>query len=114
MMLDRVSGGEQMSFGKWCAAALWMGGSILLCSGAARAQQYDMILQGGHVLDAKNHVDAVEDVAVKDGLVAEVAPHIDPKQAVKTIDVKGFYITPGLVDIHEHVYAGTGERGSYA
>src|SRR6201987_458498 len=73
-----------------------------------------MILQGGHVLDAKNHVDAVEDVAVKDCLIAEVAPHIDPKKAVKTIDVNGFYVTPGLVDIHVHVYAGTGERDSYA
>lgn len=89
-------------------------GSALFCSGAAYAQQYDMILKGGHVIDPKNHVDTVEDIAVKDGLVAEVASHIDPSRAVKTIVVKGFYVTPGLIDIHEHVYAGTGERGSYA
>ena len=89
-------------------------GGALFCGGAAYAQQYDLILKGGHVIDPKNHVDTVEDIAVKDGLVAEVASHIDPKQAVKTIAVKGFYVTPGLIDIHEHVYAGTGERGSYA
>lgn len=95
-----------------CMAVIVMGVAFLC--GNAYAQQYDMILQGGHVLDDKNHVDAVEDIAVKDGVIAAVAPHIDPSQAVKTINVKDFYVTPGLVDIHEHVYAGTGERGSYA
>jgi dihydroorotase len=104
-----------MSIGKYCSFAATAFGVALLFTGTnARAQEYDMVLQGGHVLDAKNHVDAVEDVAVKDGLVAEVAPHIDPKRAVKAIDVTGFYVTPGLVDIHEHVFAGTGEKGSYA
>lgn len=85
-----------------------------LCVGAAHAQQYDMILQGGHVFDPKNHIDAIEDIAVKDGTVALVAPHIDSKEAAKTINVKGYWVTPGLVDIHVHVYAGTGERHSYA
>ncbi len=104
-----------MRIDKYCSAAVVIIGVALLFTGAdARAQEYDMVLQGGHILDAKNHVDTVEDIAVKDGLVAEVAPHIDPKRAVKTIDVKGFYVTPGLVDIHEHVYASTGEAHSYA
>ncbi|WP_174239977.1 amidohydrolase/deacetylase family metallohydrolase [Acidobacterium sp. S8] len=103
-----------MLFRKYYLFAVMLVGALSLCAGSARAQEYDMILQGGHVLDAKNHVDTIEDVAVKDGLIAEVSPHIDPAKAVKTIDVKGFYVTPGLVDIHEHVYAGTGERGSYA
>lgn len=87
---------------------------LFVSLGIVQAQQYDMILQGGHVVDPKNHIDMVEDVAVKDGLIAEVAPKIDVKKAVKTIGVQGFYVTPGLVDIHVHVYAGTGERNSYA
>src|ERR1700722_260113 len=104
-----------MRIDKYCSAAVViMGAALLFTATDARAQEYDMVLQGGHGLDAKNHVDTVEDIAVKDGLVAEVAPHIDPKRAVKTIDVKGFYVTPGLVDIHEHVYASTGEAHSYA
>ena len=41
-------------------------------------------------------------------------PEIEPSQAAKVIEVAGLYVTPGLVDIHVHVYAGTGERGSYA
>jgi dihydroorotase len=84
----------------------------------ARAQAvlpaYDLILQGGHVLDDKNHIDAVMDVAIKDGKIAKVAPHLAAKDALKTVDAKGLYVTPGLIDIHVHVYAGTGERGSYA
>jgi dihydroorotase len=114
MIMDGASWREQMSIGKHCYFAIMIIATAVLSTGVARAQDYDMILQGGHVLDAKNHVDAVEDVAVKDGLIAEVAPHIDPKNAVKTIDVSGFYVTPGLVDLHVHVFAGTGERGSYA
>jgi dihydroorotase len=75
---------------------------------------YDLLLQGGHVLDAKNHIDAAMDVAIKDGKVAKVAPHIASSDALKTVDAKGLYVTPGLIDIHVHVYNGTGERDSYA
>ncbi|HMF76228.1 MAG TPA: hypothetical protein VK604_11250, partial [Bryobacteraceae bacterium] len=76
--------------------------------------QYDLLLQGGHVVDAKNHISAVRDVAIKNGLVAAVAEHIDPSAALKTIDMHGLYVTPGLVDIHVHVYGSTGEANSYA
>jgi dihydroorotase len=46
--------------------------------------------------------------------VAAVAARIDPADAFKVIDVGGLYVTPGLVDIHAHVYTGTGEKNSYA
>lgn len=75
---------------------------------------YDLLLTGGHVLDDANHLDAVRDVAIKDGRIAAVAPHLDPKDALKTVDVKGLEVTPGLIDLHVHVYAGTGEKYSYA
>jgi dihydroorotase len=76
--------------------------------------EYDLLLRGGHVIDAKNHISAVRDVAIKDGKIAAVAAKIDPASALKTVDAKGLYVTPGIIDIHTHVYAGTGERGSYA
>ena len=76
--------------------------------------RYDLLLKGGHVIDPKNRIDAVRDVAIKDGKVAAVAPSIAASDAAKTVDVGGLYVTPGLIDIHVHVYAGTGERGSYA
>ena len=78
------------------------------------APTYDLLLRGGHVLDDKNHIDGLMDVAIKDGKIAQVAAHIPSTSALKTIDVKGLYVTPGLIDIHVHVYAGTGERHSYA
>lgn len=77
-------------------------------------QKYDLLLKGGHLIDARNNISAVRDVAIAGGKVAAVAATINPADALKIVDASGLYVTPGLVDIHVHVYAGTGERGSYA
>src|SRR6266487_1894078 len=77
-------------------------------------QKYDLLLKGGHVIDPRNRISAVRDVAIANGKVAAVAANIAPAEALKVVDASGHYVTPGLVDIHVHVYAGTGERGSYA
>jgi dihydroorotase len=94
----------------------WFAGIVIsLGLFGARAQtQYDLLLRGGHVIDPKNHISAVRDVAIRDGKIAAVGEHIDPATALKTVEVKGLYVTPGLIDIHVHVYASTGERNSYA
>jgi dihydroorotase len=84
--------------------------SAALCFG----QDYDLVLRGGHVIDAKNGIDGVRDVAVRAGRIAAVAEKLDASRAKRTVDVRGLYVTPGLIDIHTHVYAGTGERSSYA
>ena len=81
---------------------------------AAAQQKYDLLLKGGHVIDPRNRISAVRDVAIANGKVAAVAARIDPAEALKVVDVSGLYVTPGLIDIHVHVFAGTGERGSYA
>src|SRR5205085_6640622 len=89
---------------------------IALClMGTISAQQkYDLLLKGGHVIDPKNKISAVRDVAIANGKVAAVEARINPAEALKVVDVSGYYVTPGLIDIHVHVFAGTGERGSYA
>lgn len=87
---------------------------LLLPLCLAGQTRYDLLLQGGHVIDPKNGISAVRDVAIKDGLVAAVAQRLDPAEALKVVDLGGLYVTPGLVDIHVHVFAGTGERDSYA
>ena len=92
---------------------LFIGAAALTVAGAW-AQQYDLLLKGGHVIDARNRISAVRDVAIKDGKIAAVAASIPAEEAVKTVNAAGLYVTPGLVDIHAHVYAGTGERQSYA
>ena len=81
-------------------------------TGTQTTPKYDLLLRGGHVIDARNNLDAVRDVAIADGKVALVAAKINPAEAGKTIDVAGLYVTPGLVDIHTHVYTGTGEPSS--
>ncbi|MGP8268944.1 MAG: amidohydrolase/deacetylase family metallohydrolase [Terracidiphilus sp.] len=86
----------------------------MACTPTQAQKKYDLLLRGGHVIDPANHIDSVMDVAVDHHHIVAVAAHVDPALAVKTIDVTGLYVTPGLVDIHVHVYAGTGEAGSYA
>ncbi|MBW4026316.1 MAG: amidohydrolase/deacetylase family metallohydrolase [Acidobacteria bacterium] len=94
-----------------CLAAV---GALFTVAPSLHAQTYDLLLKHGHVVDAKNHISSTMDVAVKDGKIAKVAANISPAEAVKTIDASDLYVTPGLIDIHVHVFAGTGERGSYA
>ncbi|MGH9720628.1 MAG: amidohydrolase/deacetylase family metallohydrolase [Bryobacteraceae bacterium] len=75
---------------------------------------YDLLLKGGHVIDGKNKISAVRDVAIQGGKIAAVAPSVDASKAHKVVNVSGLYVAPGLVDIHVHVYAGTGMRGAYS
>jgi len=65
---------------------------------------YDLLLKGGHVIDPKNNLSRVMDVAVSAGKIARVAADISPSEAKKVVDAKGLYVTPGLIDIHSHVY----------
>src|SRR5215510_4289115 len=83
-------------------------------SKSAAQQKYDLLLKGGHVIDPKNKISVVRDVAIANGKIVAVAAKIDPAEAFKVVDVSGYYVTPGLIDIHVHVYAGTGEPRSYA
>lgn len=67
---------------------------------------YDIVLTGGRVVDPGQGLDAVTDVAFKDGLVAAVGDGLGDGDAKETRDVSGHLVTPGLVDIHAHVYWG--------
>jgi dihydroorotase len=71
------------------------------------AQQYDLLLKNGHVIDPKNGINAKMDVAIKEGKIARVTKGIPPSQAAKTVDATDLYITPGLIDIHTHVFVGS-------
>jgi dihydroorotase len=87
---------------------------FLACAASLLAQaQYDLLLKGGHVIDPKNNLSARRDVAIKDGRIAAIAASIPTSSAGKTVDVTGLYVTPGLIDIHVHVFAG-GMGESYA
>src|SRR5581483_8796750 len=88
---------------------------LILASAFASAQtRYELLLQGGRVIDPMNSIDGTMDVAIAAGKVARVASHIPASEALKVIDVHGLVVTPGLVDVHVHAYAGTGAKGAYA
>lgn len=86
-----------------------LGATVLLTIlvGAASAwgqmPRYDLLLKGGHVIDPANHLDGVMDVAVSKDRIAAVEKDIPAAQAGKVVDVSGFYVTPGLIDIHVHI-----------
>ena len=82
-------------------------GFLLIVSCATAQPRYDLLLKGGHVIDAKNNISAVRDVAIAGGKIAAVAANIPASEARKTIDVSSLYVTPGLVDMHVHVFAGS-------
>jgi dihydroorotase len=72
--------------------------------------KYDMLIKGGHVIDPKNGIDGIRDVAIRDGKIAAVEQTIAPGTASRVVDAKGLYVTPGLVDMHVHLYTGTGMK----
>jgi len=83
---------------------------LFACFGA-KAQTVDVLIKNGHVIDPKNKIDAIMDVAIIGNKISEVAPKIT-KTAKKTIDATGLYVVPGLIDIHGHHYFGT-EKDKY-
>ncbi len=72
--------------------------------------KYDLLLKNGHVIDPKNNVNEKRDVAIANGQIAAVEKNIDGAMAKQVVDVSGQYVTPGIVDIHVHVYTGTGMK----
>jgi len=75
---------------------------------------YDTVLKGGHLIDPRNGINGVKDLAIKNGRVAEIADQIDTRNSTTVLDVTGMYITPGVIDIHTHLYYSTGIPNAWA
>jgi dihydroorotase len=71
------------------------------------AQKADILIKGGHVIDPKNNINGVMDVAIANGKIQQVAASIPAANATRVINAKGLYVTPGLIDMHAHVFYGT-------
>ena len=82
---------------------------LLVCLSliTANAQTYTILIKGGTVIDPKNNLNEVMDVGILDGKIKKIAKNIDSNDARQVVDAKGMYVTPGLIDIHGHVFAGT-------
>jgi dihydroorotase len=84
--------------------------TLLFCCTAAAdvfAQPYDLLLKGGYMIDPKNSIDSKMDLAITDGKIAKVATSIPAADAKKVVDVTGLIVTPGIIDMHVHVFWGT-------
>lgn len=73
----------------------------------SHAQQYDLLIKNGLVIDPKNQIDSILDVAISKERIAKIAKNIPASQATKVVDATGLFVTPGLIDIHTHVFVGT-------
>jgi dihydroorotase len=67
---------------------------------------YDLLLKGGSVVDPSMGLHGVHDIAVQDGKIARIAPTIPREEATQVVDVAGHLVTPGLIDLHAHVFGG--------
>ncbi|NND05532.1 MAG: amidohydrolase/deacetylase family metallohydrolase [Saprospiraceae bacterium] len=88
------------------AAMLWLVFSCFLLTLPLTGQNYDILLKGGHMIDPKNEIDGLRDVAISDNRIAAIGEDLDAAEAKKVIDASGLYVTPGLIDMHVHVFMG--------
>lgn len=94
---------------------IWIVGIAILLAGTPLlpAQPFDLVLVGGRVIDPRNEIDRIADVAVRAGAIAAVGPDLD-RRGARVIDVAGLVVTPGLVDLHVHLFATTGLKEGWA
>jgi dihydroorotase len=96
--------------------ALTLGSMPVLMAGArargqTRARKYELVLKGGRVIDPSQSFNAFADVAIAGGRIAAIAANIDAAESERTVPVAGQIVTPGLVDLHTHGFAGVSHWG---
>lgn len=79
----------------------------------AQAQPYAILIRNGCVIDARSRLHDTLDIAVADGHIVRMEKHIDPAQATQVVDARGLFVTPGLIDIHTHVFYGIDPTRAY-
>jgi len=78
----------------------------LLAQQAGTSPQYDLLIRGGHIIDPSQSLTTEVDLAIRQGKVARLAKGIPESEASQVLDARKMIVTPGLVDVHVHVYDG--------
>ncbi len=86
----------------------------LLLSLSLSAQNYDLLIKGGTIIDEKNARNGLMDIAILDGKIAKIGTDLSNEQAKIIIDANGLLVTPGIIDIHGHVFYGTDKNAMYS
>lgn len=73
-----------------------------------------VILKGGHLIDPKNKINGIYDLVIRDGKIFDVGKNIEIEGVHRTIDLKGLFVSPGIVDIHNHLFASAGNPAAWA
>lgn len=97
-----------------CPLPALLGCLLLAAAAPAGAQEYDLVIKGGHIIDPRNGIDGPMDIAVAEGAVARVDADIPAGDARQVINASGLYVTPGLIDIHSHNFYGTDPYSAYS
>ncbi len=84
---------------------------LTILRGQSASPQYELLIRGGHVVDPWQNLSAVRDVAIAQGKVARIAKSIPESEAAQVLEAKGMIVTPGLIDVHVHVYDGVAPLG---
>jgi len=74
--------------------------ALILLSTALAAQQYDLVLEGGRVMDPETGLDAVRNVGIREGKIARISA--DPLSGRRVIRAAGLVVAPGFIDLHQH------------
>ena len=88
------------------AAAAALSGRFTTPADAAMgpADKFDLVIKGGDVLDPSQSLRGKRDIGIRWGMIEAIEPEIPAARASKTIDASGKLVTPGLIDLHCHVY----------
>lgn len=73
---------------------------LVSSSAALHAQQYDVVLQGGRVMDPETNLDAVRNVGIRDGKIVRITT--DTLTGLRVINAAGLVVAPGFIDLHQH------------
>src|SRR3989441_8609484 len=72
---------------------------------------YDLLFKGGTVVDPSAGLHGVHDIAVQNGKIARIAPTIAREEATRVVEAADEIVTPGLIDLHAHVFEGFTRNG---
>jgi len=99
---------------RFLASAAALAGSLVTAgrAGAQAPEKLDVLIKGGTLVDPSRGLQARADLGLREGRVAQIDATIDPSRAARIIDATGQLVTPGLIDLHTHVYMKGASHGA--